>query len=311
MTTFGLVVPFFSNEKYLQEMLKSIVAQTSDQWVCLVIDDSGRSNEAESIVRSLGDPKITYIKNETNLGLGRCWNTGLEYMIRTFDLTVVAVVHADDVLEPEFVEVSLAGHTSSPGAVAVHTAVTVVDEHNKKRFSFPDFIKFHVAPYKHSRSISTTGDKGLASILRGNFVFCPTVSFKTNLISLPLFDSNWTMAVDLDLISRLLLQGQTIIGIPDFVYRYRRHRSNLTSQLTDTSARFIEEIYFYKKISSECAAIGFVQSTKMASRMTMVRLHILYRLLQKMARMDLSASLKLIRVFRSTRSTGAEFTDQR
>ena len=301
MSLFGIVVPFFSDEKYLKEMLKSIAAQTSDQWVCLVIDDSGCTNEAELTVRSMGNPKITYIKNETNLGLGKCWNTGLEYMIRTFDPTVVAVVHADDVLEPQFVEVSLGGHTDNPSAVAVHTAVTVVDEQNEKRFSFPDFVKFHVAPYKHSRSISTTGDTGLASILRGNFVFCPTVSFKTNLISLPLFDSNWTQAVDLDLISRLLLQGQTIVGVPDFVYRYRRHPNNLTSQLTDTTVRFIEEIRFYKKISTDCAAIGFVQSAKMASRMTMVRLHILYRLLQKIVRMDLSSSRKLVQVFRTTR----------
>ena len=301
MVTFGLIVPFFSDEKYLKEMLISVAAQTSDRWVCLVTDDSGRTNDAELTVRSMGNPKITYIKNETNLGLGRCWNTGLEYMIRTFDPTVVAVVHADDVLEPQFVEVSLRAHATNPEAVAVHTAVTVVDEENKKRFSFPDFVKFHVAPYKHSRSISTMGDTGLASILRGNFVFCPTVSFKADLISLPLFDPNWTMAVDLDLISRLLLQGQTIVGVPDFVYRYRRHRNNLTSQLTDTTVRFVEEIRFYKKISLECAAIGFVQSTKMASRMTMIRLHILYRLLQKMVRMDLSSSRKLIQVFRTTR----------
>ena len=301
MTCLGVIVPFFSDEKYLKEMLNSVAAQTSDRWVCLVIDDSGRTNDAELTVRSMGNPKINYIKNETNLGLGRCWNTGLEYMIRTFDPTVVAVVHADDVLETKFVEVSLHSHATNPEAVAVHTAVTVVDEENKKRFSFPDFVKFHVAPYKHLRSISTMGDTGLASILRGNFVFCPTVSFKADLISLPLFDPNWTMAVDLDLISRLLLQGQTIVGVPDFVYRYRRHRNNLTSQLTDTTVRFVEEICFYKKISLDCAAIGFVQSTKMASRMTMIRLHILYRLLQKMVRMDLSSSCKLIQVFRTTR----------
>ena len=301
MVTFGLIVPFFSDEKYLKEMLISVGAQTSDRWVCLVIDDSGRTNDAELTVRSMGNPKITYIKNETNLGLGRCWNTGLEYMIRTFDPTVVAVVHADDVLEPQFVEVSLRAHATNPEAVAVHTAVTVVDEENKKRFSFPDFVKFHVAPYKHSRSISTMGDTGLASILRGNFVFCPTVSFKVDLISLPLFDPNWTMAVDLDLISRLLLQGQTIVGVPDFVYRYRRHRNNLTSQLTDTTARFVEEIAFYKQVSVECKEKGFEKSALVASRLTMVRLHILYRVIQKLVRFDLRSAVKLLAVLRTTR----------
>jgi hypothetical protein len=223
-------------------------------------------------------------------------------MTRNFAPTVVGVVHADDVLEPRFVEVSLRAHAANPEAVAVHTAVTVVDEENKKRFSFPDFVKFHVAPYKHSRSISTSGDAGLASVLRGNFVFCPTVSFKTGLISLPLFDPQWNMAVDLELISRLLLNGQTVVGVPDFVYRYRRHRNNLTSQLTDTTARFVEEISFYKQVVAKCEQKGFAKSGTTASRMTMIRLHILYRALQKVARLRIGAAIRLIQVLRTTRS---------
>ena len=282
-------------------MLCSVVNQTSSEWVCVVVDDSGRENRAESTVISLVNPKITYIKNETNLGLAKCWNVGLEHITRNFSPTVVGVVHADDVLEPQFVEVALRAHVANPEAVAVHTAVTVVDEENKKRFSFPDFVKFHVAPYKHSRSILTSGDAGLASVLRGNFVFCPTVSLKTELISLPLFDPQWNMAVDLELISRLLLNGQTVVGVPDFVYRYRRHRNNLTSQLTDTTARFVEEIRFYKQVVAKCEQKGFVKSAATASRMTMIRLHILYRLLQRLAKMELASSRKLVQVFRTTR----------
>ena len=301
MSLFGIVIPFFSNEAYLNEMLCSVENQTSSEWVCVVVDDSGRENRAESTVISLVNPKITYIKNETNLGLAKCWNVGLEHITRNFSPTVVGVVHADDVLEPQFVEVALRAHVANPEAVAVHTAVTVVDEVNKKRFSFPDFVKFHVAPYKHSRSILTSGDAGLASVLRGNFVFCPTVSLKTELISLPLFDPQWNMAVDLELISRLLLNGQTVVGVPDFVYRYRRHRNNLTSQLTDTTARFVEEIRFYKQVVAKCEQKGFVKSAATASRMTMIRLHILYRLLQRLAKMELASSRKLVQVFRTTR----------
>ena len=301
MGLFGFVVPFFSDEKYLEQMLKSIAAQNTDQWVCVVVDDSGRPNEAELTVRSMGNPKITYLRNEYNLGLGKCWNVGLEYLSTNFSPSVVAVVHADDVLEATFTEASLKAHLDNPNAIAVHTSATVVDENNKKRFSFPDFIKFHVAPYKHSRSILTSGDTGLASVLRGNFVFCPTVSFKSKFISLPLFNPQWKMAVDLELISRLLLDGQTIVGIPDFVYRYRRHRNNLTSQLTDTTARFVEEIAFYKQVSVECNEKGFQKSALVASRLTMVRLHILYRMFQKLIRLDLRSVGKLLAVLRTTR----------
>ena len=301
MSLVGIVVPFFSNEAYLHEMLCSLESQTSADWVCVVVDDSGRENQAKLTVGSLANQRITYTKNETNLGLAKCWNVGLEYLSTYFSPSLVAVVHADDVLEANFIEASQKAHSDNPNAIAVHTSVTVVDEENKKRFSFPDFIKFHVAPYKHSRSISTSGDSGLASVLRGNFVFCPTVSFKTDLITQPLFDPQWRMAVDLDLISRLLLDGQTIVGIPDFVYRYRRHRNNLTSQLTDTTVRFVEEISFYKQIAVKCAQKGFDKSAVVASRLTMVRLHIMYRIMQKLVRFDLLAVKKLLAVLRTTR----------
>ena len=301
MSLVGIVVPFFSNEAYLLEMLCSLENQTSADWVCVVVDDSARDNQAKLTVGSLANEKIVYVKNETNLGLAKCWNVGLEYLSANFGPSIVAVVHADDVLEATFIEASQKAHSDNPNAIAVHTSVTVVDEENKKRFSFPDFIKFHVAPYKHSRSISTSGDSGLASVLRGNFVFCPTVSFKTELISLPLFNPQWNMAVDLELISRLLLDGQTIVGIPDFVYRYRRHRNNLTSQLTDTTARFVEEIAFYKQVSVECKEKGFQKSALVASRLTMVRLHILYRVVQKLIRFDLRSVVKLLAVLRTTR----------
>ena len=301
VSLFGVVVPFFSNEAYLHEMLCSLESQTSADWVCVVVDDSGRENQAKLTVGSLANQRITYTKNETNLGLAKCWNVGLEYLSTYFSPSLVAVVHADDVLEANFIEASQKAHSDNPNAIAVHTSVTVVDEENKKRFSFPDFIKFHVAPYKHSRSISTSGDSGLASVLRGNFVFCPTVSFKTDLITQPLFDPQWRMAVDLDLISRLLLDGQTIVGIPDFVYRYRRHRNNLTSQLTDTTVRFVEEISFYKQIAVKCAQKGFDKSAVVASRLTMVRLHIMYRIMQKLVRFDLLAVKKLLAVLRTTR----------
>jgi hypothetical protein len=214
---------------------------------------------------------------------------------------IIAVIHADDVLENDFIEVSIKAHVQNPSAVAVHTSVTVVDEENEKRFSFPDFVKFHVAPYKHSRSVLTNDDSGLASVLRGNFIFCPTVSFKTNLIAQPLFDPQWSMAVDLELISRLLLDGQTIVGIPDFVYRYRRHQNNLTSKLTDTTARFVEEISFYKQIAVKCTQKGFDKSAIVASRLTMVRLHVMYRIMQKLMGFDLPAARRLLAVLRTTR----------
>lgn len=292
-------MPFFSNENYLLQQLNSIVNQDFGDWVCVVVDDSGRATSAEATVNSVNKSNIHFVKNEANLGLADCWNQGLEVLVSRFNPEILSVIHADDLIEPNFLSATLKAHRDYPSAVAVHTSVKIVNRSNKPRFSVTDKVKVSIAPGKRSRIIMTRGDVGMASILRGNFVYCPTLSFKSNLISRPLFNARWKMLVDLDVTSRLLLDGKTIIGIPDRVYRYRRHSSSTTSLLNDSATRFVEEIRFYREVVTACEAKHYFTSAKVGSRMIMVRLHILYRLLQKLMKLDIGSAKRLVGVLRT------------
>ena len=299
MFTFGLVVPFFSNESYLLEQLNSIVNQNFGDWVCVVVDDSGRATSAEATVKSINKSNIHFVKNEANLGLANCWNQGLEELVSRFNPEILSVIHADDLLEPNFLSATLKAHYDYPSAAAVHTSVKIVNRRNKPRISITDKVKVSIAPGKRSRTILTRGDVGLASLLRGNFIYCPTLSFKSNLISRPLFNPRWKMLVDLDVTSRLLLDGNTIVGISDRVYRYRRHSSSTTSLLNDSATIFVEEVRFYRDVVKECEAKFYSKSAKVGSRMTMVRLHILYRLLHKLLKLDIASAKRLVGVLRT------------
>jgi hypothetical protein len=63
----------------------------------------------------------------------------------------------------------------------------------------------------------------------------------------------------------------------------------------------VEEIAFYKQVSVECNEKGFKKSALVASRLTMVQLHILYRVVQKLIRFDLRSVVKLLAVLRTAR----------
>jgi glycosyltransferase involved in cell wall biosynthesis len=293
MTSLGIVVPYFENQDYFYRLVGSIIAQQSDSWFLTIVDDSG-GNDALVLRPDIAqDARIDLVVNSQNLGLGKSWNTGLESMKSRHNPDVVAVIHADDELEPNYVSTVLAAHKGNPDAFAVHTEVRIIDEHGSFRFSFPDFIKGIVRPGSSRDEVVSRGDAGLSQILRGNFVFCPTLSFKTAMCDFPMFDEEWNMAIDLDLISRSLLSGKTILGVGDKVYRYRRHGGNLTARLNKSTERFSEEIKFYAQISTTCKNQGFSSSAQVAQHMWIVKFHILYQMTKSVLTGNLGLVKKL------------------
>jgi glycosyltransferase involved in cell wall biosynthesis len=291
MSVLGIVVPYFDNQDYFFRLLDSILNQDSRAWVLTIVDDSGGKDPLVLSPEVVRDARIDIVVNDRNFGLGKSWNTGLESMKSLHNPDVVAVIHADDELEPNYVSTVLDAHKANPDAFAVHTEVRIIDEYGSFRFSFPDFIKGIVRPGSSRDEVVSRGDAGLSQILRGNFVFCPTLSFKTSMCDYPMFDEEWNMAIDLDLISRSLLSGKTIVGVGDKVYRYRRHGGNLTSRLNKSTERFSEEIKFYAQISKTCKNQGFSSSARVARRMWIVKFHILYQI----AKSVLTGNLGLVK----------------
>ena len=289
MSVLGIVVPYFDNQDYFNRLIDSILNQESGSWFLTIVDDSGGNDPLDLSPKIVQDARIALVVNDRNLGLGKSWNRGLESMKSLHNPDVVAVIHADDELEPNYVSTVLAAHKANPDAFAVHTEAHIIDEHGSFRFSFPDFIKGIVRPGSSCDEVVSRGDAGLSQILRGNFVFCPTLSLKTVMCDFPVFDEDWKMAIDLDLISRSLLSGKTILGIGEKVYRYRRHGGNLTSRLNKSTERFSEEVKFYAQISKTCSERGFSSSARVARQMRIVRLHILYQILKS----TLSGNLRL------------------
>ena len=291
MSVLGIVVPYFDNQDYFFRLLNSIFNQDSRAWFLTIVDDSGGKDPLVLSPDVVRDARIDIVVNDRNLGLGKSWNTGINSMKSRRNPDVVAVIHADDELEPNYVSTVLAAHDANPDIFAVHTEVRIIDEYGSFRFSFPDFIKGIVRPGSSRDEVVSRGDAGLSQILRGNFVFCPTLSFKTAMCDYPMFNEEWNMAIDLDLISRSLLSGKIMVGVGDKVYRYRRHGGNLTSRLNKSTERFLEEINFYAQISTTCKEQGFPLSARVARRMWIVKFHILYQMMRGV----LSGNLGLVR----------------
>ncbi|MBX7093199.1 MAG: glycosyltransferase [Flavobacteriales bacterium] len=79
-------MPVYNCEPYLKEAIDSILNQTYADFDFLIINDAS-TDKSEDIILSYSDPRIIYLKNETNLRLVGTLNRGLDcistpYMVR-------------------------------------------------------------------------------------------------------------------------------------------------------------------------------------------------------------------------------------
>ena len=99
----SFTIPYYDNRPYLAEAIASVRAQTVEDWELVVVDDRG-PEPAEDLVSAIVDDRVSYVRNEENLGLAGNWNE----CVRRATAPWVTVLHGDDRLLPAYAERVLA-----------------------------------------------------------------------------------------------------------------------------------------------------------------------------------------------------------
>jgi hypothetical protein len=89
----SFVIPCYNLAHYLADCVNSILSQTYDDFEALIMDDCSPDNTPE-VAASFKDPRVIYIRNETNLGHIRNYNKGIELSRGKY----VWLISADDCL---------------------------------------------------------------------------------------------------------------------------------------------------------------------------------------------------------------------
>jgi glycosyltransferase involved in cell wall biosynthesis len=287
ITPITYAIPYYRGLTYLENAIQSVINQENTNWKLIVIDDRG-GEDAESLVQSFSDDRLTYVRNESTLGMSANWNKALSLV--TTEL--VTLLHADDELLPNYTDLVTSLMEVHPKATAVHCRTVIIDEHGNKTLSLPDMVKKIVRP-RGKKNVVTYGELGLWSLAKGQWIFCPTMCYRKSLIPSGNFSNDWKMVLDLELMSRILLNGGSIVGSPVEAYRYRRHSDNQTVELTNSDKRFEEEIKLLDIISKQCSNHGWDRAAKSAHRKSVVRFHMLYQCLRCLGNLKMSRAQKL------------------
>lgn len=118
----SVLMPAYNAEKYVEEALASVRAQTFTDWEIVAVDDASTDRTLELLLASAG-PRVHVHRNEQNLGMTPNWNRCLSFA--TGDL--VLKLDADDALKPRALEL-LAGPLDEPNVIAAGIRSLQCDE---------------------------------------------------------------------------------------------------------------------------------------------------------------------------------------
>ncbi|MBW2274125.1 MAG: glycosyltransferase family 2 protein [Deltaproteobacteria bacterium] len=290
-TEITFAIPFYRGLDYLREAVESVLAQEREGWRLLVCDDSGNAESgAGDLVSAYADPRIRYHRSTQNLGMVANWNLCLDLA----ESDLVTLLHADDALLPGYAGLmgDLADRHS--GAAACFCAARIVDDEGRERPSMADTVKGFFSP-SGPDEMCLEGEPALRALMAGNFIMCPTLCYRKSRLGARRFWQGWKQVQDLELTSRLLMDGEQLVGTREVAYTYRRHAESATQIQSESMLRFDEEFELFDRVAERAEALGWKPAARVSRRKRILRLHLLYRALRELGRGRVGASASHLR----------------
>ena len=103
MSSVSIIIPIYNAEKYLEEMLESVLMQSLQDFEVICVIDCSPDNSLDIIQRyQKNDERVRIIENERNIGAAESRNRGMEESNAPF----ICFFDADDVFESDLLEVA-------------------------------------------------------------------------------------------------------------------------------------------------------------------------------------------------------------
>lgn len=278
MSHFSVCIPHYGSERFLLEAVKSVAEQTVRDFELIISLGTPVSEAGLAKVRDwVPEVRITHCPAN---GIAPNWNHCIDQASGEYTV----VLHSDDKLKPGYLALMNKLILQYDAADAWFCGVALIDEQGNKNRSFADSVKTVIEPTQQVYTLE--GDQGLAQILKGCFIYCPTLCYRSETIQQFRFSEHWGMVLDLDLYARLLMAGKDIVGTREVQFEYRRHSQSTTAKLTKARTRFEEEWKLYQLVAEQAETMTWSKTAAVTKRKLMLRLHVLFCAVKALAALD-------------------------
>lgn len=285
-----IFVPFWGDPKLLFQTVESVRAQTVRDWTMTIIDDCYPDDSVPEYFATLSDPRITYVRNEHNLGITENYREA----IRQASGEWITILGCDDLMHPRYLE--LIGRTIDrvPDADVIQPGVIVIDEHDREIRPLVDRVKQRLLAPRGGGLTQLRGDAMATSLIRGDWLYWPSLTFRTSTMKRIDFRDGLPIIQDLALLMDIAFQGGTLVYDPETAFSYRRHGGSASQKTLLDGRRFADERTYYRQARALARSKGWRRTERVARLRVMSRLHAITELpgvIRRGTRAGLSSTL--------------------
>lgn len=259
-----IIVPYWGEFSLLKQTVDSVLAQTSKVWHLTILDDHYPDKTAYYYYKKLNDKRITYIRHRKNIGITANFN----YAIQHASAPYCMIVGCDDKLLPSYVDTAL---KNIDEADFYQPRVQIIDDKSNVYLPLVDKVKRTLQPKK---SCILSGEKLAASLCHGNWLYFPSITWKTDTLKRYSFDTKYKILEDVIVELTMIIDGASLCFDTTETFQYRRFAESLSSkEKGKNGVRFKEEKEVYDNFSDRFNEIGWKKAARAAKLRVTSRIH--------------------------------------
>jgi len=226
----SVVLPVYNGEKFLYKAIQSILTQSFTDFELIIIND-GSTDSTDTIIQSVTDVRIIYVKNEVKKGLVYSLNKGIDLAKGKY----IARMDADDICLPERFSRQRSFLETHEDIALVASTVIFINEKDqetgvwdldRKAISSADIKK--IMPFK-------------------NCIAHPSVMMRSGYAKAFGYRRRQRNIEDYDLWLRFLNRGYSIAKIEEPLLLYRMHSESITEKNLKSKNIFLRQLAMKRK----------------------------------------------------------------
>jgi glycosyltransferase involved in cell wall biosynthesis len=276
VTTVDVMLPHYGRLDLVQATIRSVLAQDDPNWRLTILDDTGESADdaLAEWCAGLGDERVRYRLNPRNLGINR----NFQQCVDRVEHELAVIIGNDDLMLADYVGTVRRAHAAHPEAAIIQPGVEVVDADGAPARSLVDLGKRWVYAPRVTEHTVLSGQELAVSLLRGNWLYFPSICWRSEPLRRTGFREGVEVVQDLALVLDLVLGGESLLVEPTTCFRYRRHDASVSSAHAADGRRFAEERAFFLETADRMAVRGWPRAARAARRHLSSRINALTRL---------------------------------
>lgn len=215
----------YNAQDYLDTALKSVFAQSFEDFEVVVVDDASSDNTPQ-ILAACKDPRLKVFRNETRRGAAFSRNRAIA---EALDRRYVAILDADDFWAPEKLERQVRFMDKHPYAAGLGTYVYETDQNGRRNKA----VRFPLYP----------GQIRCSTLFRCSLVHSSVMIRRSFLVENSIrYNESFSFSHDYELWSRAVFAGNFHL-LPCYLTYYRRRPGQISSSNASAQNKHALQVY--------------------------------------------------------------------